>query len=71
MRVAEDSTDEAEDAAADPEDAAAEEIELAAAEAVEEAEPDSPNKEAPFTPTIPPDTELPATDRPAFVAAEL
>lgn len=69
----------ADEAAADPEEAAADEAELAAAdpdeaaaEAVEEAEePDSPNKEAPFDPTMPPETSLPATDRPAFAAAEL
>lgn len=69
----------AEEAAADPDEAAADEAELAAAEpdeaateAEEEAEdPDSPNKEALFEPTIPPDTELPATERPAFAAAEL
>lgn len=68
----------AEDAAADPEEATADEAELAADEAdeadpdaVDEAEPDWPNREAPFVPTIPPDTPLPATERPAFAAAEL
>lgn len=77
--VADEAAADPEEAAADPEEAAADEAELAAAEpdeaaaeAVEEAEePDSPNKEAPFDPTMPPETSLPATDRPAFAAAEL